>query len=193
MSAVLRGGFSRGTVELCYATVSAAGGWYVGGLLGESKTSTVTSCYATGTVTGDGDVGGLVGRVEASTIASCYATGAVTGDEYAGGLVGYNYGGTFTSCYWNQDTSGQETSPGSSGGRTTAAMTYPYASDTYVGWNFTTVWAEDVASTVNNGYPYLRGNTPIMPHPADLNKDFFIGLSEKPSPTLRAGSREAIP
>jgi hypothetical protein len=34
-------------------------------------------------------------------------------------------------------------------------MTYPYATNTYVGWDFEYTWAEDVNNAVNDGYPYL--------------------------------------
>ena len=35
-------------------------------------------------------------------------------------------------------------------------MTYPYATNTYVGWDFALVWATDTVGDINDGYPYLR-------------------------------------
>jgi hypothetical protein len=51
------------------------------------------------------------------------------------------------------DTADTDSSEGGEG-RTTAQMTYPYADTTYVGWDFTTVWAVDTDGR-NQGYPYL--------------------------------------
>lgn len=73
--------------------------------------------------------------------------------------MGLNDTGLVLSCYWDRESSGRN---GSSGGvgRTTAEMTYPYAVNTYEGWNFTDVWVADTDYTLNNGYPYLLSNIP---------------------------------
>ncbi len=173
----LAGSVDGGTVTLCYATGAIVGDWFAGGLVGENKSGTVASCYAACAVSGDGDIGGLVGRIDNGTCTFCYAAGTVTGNVDVGGFAGYNYNGTVSSCYWDISLSGQLTSAGGEE-RTTAEMTYPYAAGTYEGWNFATVWAEDVDGNLNGGYPYLRDNVPSLPHPADRNKDFRMAMGE---------------
>ncbi|OQB37942.1 MAG: hypothetical protein BWY09_01478 [Candidatus Hydrogenedentes bacterium ADurb.Bin179] len=173
----LAGSVDGGTVTLCYATGAIVGDWFAGGLVGENKSGTVASCYAACAVSGDGDIGGLVGRIDNGTCTFCYAAGTVTGNVDVGGFAGYNYNGTVSSCYWDIGLSGQLTSAGGEE-RTTAEMTYPYAAGTYEGWNFATVWAEDVDGNLNGGYPYLRDNVPSLPHPADRNKDFRVVMGE---------------
>jgi hypothetical protein len=42
-------------------------------------------------------------------------------------------------------------------GRSTAAMIAPHAPDTFVGWDFSAVWAADAELVQNDGYPYLLG------------------------------------
>ncbi|OQB39574.1 MAG: The GLUG motif protein [Candidatus Hydrogenedentes bacterium ADurb.Bin179] len=151
----LVGTSNNGTVTSCYARGAVSGNNLVGGLIGRIQYDTVTSCYATGAVSGNSDVGGLIGNIANGTVTSCYATGAVSGNNDVGGLVGYIYNSTVSSCYWDMETSSQSISSGGDG-RITTEMTYPYAANTYVGWDFTTVWAADTDSSVNSGYPYLR-------------------------------------
>lgn len=40
--------------------------------------------------------------------------------------------------------------------RNTDEMTWPYAANTYAGWDFDEIWAEDQSYSVNDGYPYLQ-------------------------------------
>ena len=141
-----------GTVSSCYTTGAVTGVYIVGGLVGLNA-SVISSSYATGTVTG-AYVGGLLGTNLGGTVTSCYATGAVVGKQVVGGLVGDQDQGTVISSYWNVTTSGRTASAGGEG-RTTDQMTYPYAANTYVGWNWATVWLADVDYSVNAGYPYL--------------------------------------
>ncbi len=172
-------GFNLGTIRSCCAKNTVEGGNYVGGLVGSDRQGTVISCYATGTVEGSEYVGGLAGESWGSTITSCYAAGFVSGSDMAawiGGLIGRNYHepSTVTSCYWDKDATGQSHSAGGEG-RTTDEMTYAYAENTYVDWDFTAVWKADTDYSVNYGYPYLR---PKVPHPGDINGDFRMVLSE---------------
>ncbi len=174
-------GSNSGTVESCYTTDTVTGrNNYIGGLVG-SNSGVVMTCYTTGSVLGVQHIGGLVGS-NSNTVMSCYATGVVTGDYDVGGVAGSN-SGTVTSCYWDMDTSGLLWSAVGEG-RTTAEMVYPYAGNTYVGWDFLTVWDDDTDHNTNNGYPYLRDQgsegegEPSVPHPADLNIDFRIVMSE---------------
>ena len=39
-------------------------------------------------------------------------------------------------------------------------MILPYSGDTYSGWNFSTIWGDDVTS-INSGYPVLKLTTGI--------------------------------
>jgi hypothetical protein len=140
------------TIVKCFATGNVTGGAFVGGLVGENSgnQSTNTDSYATGAVTGTGGyVGGLVGRnFFGPTVTNCYSIGRVTG---TGGLIGgKDSGGTVTSSYWNTETSSQGSSTGGVG-KTTVEM---QTQETFVGWDFVTIW--DIDSAENNGYPFLR-------------------------------------
>jgi len=135
------------------------GGW--GGLVGSTGGGGVISnSFATGTVSGPGNIGGLVGyHTQGATVTNSYAIGLVdnTGTGDAGGLIGVldNNPGPTTNSYWNTETSEITTSEGGVG-RTTDQMTYPYATNTYETWDFAVIWAEDVDSDINNGYPYFN-------------------------------------
>lgn len=148
-----------GTITLCYATGTTKGYQSVGGLVGYTGDD-ISESYATGAVIGDLSVGGLVGETaERGSITLCYSVGPVTGDIKVGGLVGYNYNNRITMCYWDLDTSGQSNSDGGKG-LTTDEMTYPYGDSIYAEWDFVVVWATDMDSSVNSGYPFLRLNPP---------------------------------
>ncbi len=147
--------YGNGTVVSCYATGSVSGNTHIGGLIGYNHLGSVSSCYARGNVSGEDYVAGFVGTNSGSTITFCYATGAVSSAFRVGGFAGPFSSGTITSSYWNVQTSGQSTSGGGDP-RTTADMTHPYGSTTYVGWDFSTIWAADTDYAVNGGYPYLR-------------------------------------
>ncbi|GEM_PF-867802 len=183
--------YASGMISSCYATGTVSGNDYVGGFAGYNSVyagdGRITSSYATGTVSGNNYVGGFIGYHYRdnwdSTINYCYATGAVTGFFNTGGLIGYDFlyvpqeegegegdykkqsKGVTSSCYWNMESTKQNSSAGGFG-RTTDDMTYPYAEDTYEGWDFGEVWAADTDHTVNKGYPYLVGNSPCVFTPA---------------------------
>ncbi|NLV44172.1 MAG: hypothetical protein GXY07_06705 [Candidatus Hydrogenedentes bacterium] len=146
---------NMGAISRCYAEGAvSAGGSIAGGLVGQNK-GRLTSCYARGATSGYNDVGGLVGYNYGGTVTYSYSTGVVANTEgNIGGLVGANDSGTVTSSYWDTDLSGWTTSAGGTG-RTTDEMTYPYAVNTYVGWDFTTIWASDADYSMNDGYPFL--------------------------------------
>lgn len=95
-------GDSRGTIITnSYVLGSVSGTDIVGGLVGQNADSgTITNSYATGTVSGQSSVGGLVGgNYSSGTITNSYAFGSVIGTSYIGGLVGRNYYGTITNSY----------------------------------------------------------------------------------------------
>ncbi len=173
----LVGRANGGVVSYCHAGGAVSGDYYVGGLVGYGDLEAeIASCYARGAVDGGTNIGGLVGHLHNGRVTSCYATGAVSGTASTGGLVGTGYG-TVSSSYWNRTTTGQETSEGGEG-RTTKGMTYPYGVNTYVGWAFDTVWTADESYLMNDGYPYLLETPPAPPHPADLDTNFRVAMSE---------------
>jgi hypothetical protein len=138
---------------------STGSGIHTGGLVGYLySSSSLTNCWVSGTVNGQGHTGGATGYNNGSTITNCFSYAAVTGDGvYVGGLAGRN-NSDVTNSYWDTQVSGVP-EPGAGDGRTTEEMTYPSAADTYVDWNFSTIWVEDPDigfGHFNNGYPYLK-------------------------------------
>jgi hypothetical protein len=142
------------TSEFNYATGQVKGRNCVGGLIGRiaEKEGAVRNSYARGSVTGESQAGGLAGS-NSGTIDKTYTTGKVTGNSNAGGLAGSG-NGIVSASYWDIQTSGQVVSAGGTG-RNTDPMTYPYASDTYSGWDFTSTWKADQSPFQNSGYPML--------------------------------------
>ncbi|MBM4404552.1 MAG: hypothetical protein FJ042_09280, partial [Candidatus Cloacimonetes bacterium] len=63
--------------------------------------------------------------------------------------------------------------------RITEQMTYPYAANTYVGWDFNNIRAADVDHTINDGYPYLREM------PVSIEEDTVSVSSVSLVPTIR--------
>jgi hypothetical protein len=137
------------------ATGNVKGRNYVGGLTGRvaAQGTKVHNSYARGSVEGVANVGGLAGH-NGGLVENSYATGRVNGTSHAGGLAGSG-SGTVAGSYWDIQTTGQPASAGGFG-RNTDPMTYPYAADTYTGWDFSQVWQADLAPSKNNGYPYLK-------------------------------------
>lgn len=161
-----------------------------GGLIGFLSTNgTVTSSYATGSVTATNNgthVAGLVGRCNSANIRQSYAVGRVNAQNNVGGLVGAEAGTTTTESYWNTQTTQQQDSAGGSG-RNTEEMTYPYADNTFNGWDFNQTWAADEGGNINDGYPYLRdmpglgSDLPAIasnPNPAHDSTDVSINLTQ---------------
>jgi len=179
-------GGNSGTITNCYSTGNVTGNWSTGGLVGYSIDGFITNSYSTGTVIGNWSTGGLVGvnGYNGGTITNCYSTGNVTGEGInTGGLVGSN-SGAITNSYWNIEISGQTTSAGGEG-RTTDEMTYPYAGNTYVYWDFELVWLEDINYEHNNGYPYIREDAEIGIDEDDdelINQHSALKISNYPNP-----------
>ena len=147
-----------GLIGRCYTTGPVSGTENLGGMIGYAMNVQMTSCYARGSISGNRIVGGLIGSNTGGSNATCYAAGVVTWHEMTGGLIASNDDDTVSGSYWNTEVSTQASSDGGAG-RTTDEMTYAYAANTYVLWDFSGVWAEDTDSTVNGGYPYLRTYT----------------------------------
>ncbi|MDA0524439.1 Ig-like domain repeat protein [Methanococcoides alaskense] len=147
-------GYSEGSVDQSYSTGSVTGFVDIGGLVGWNYYGSVTQSYSTSSVVGGGTdsrAGGLVGE-NAGPVDSSYSTGSVVGNgANVGGLIGQNYD-SVTKSHWDTETSGLSTSAGGTG-NTTAEMNLQA---TYVGWDFTSLWA--IASANNGGYPCLLSN-----------------------------------
>lgn len=119
---------------------------------------TFNNCYTNVDINGNDIVGGFVGKTyDYIFYKNCYSRGYVTGSSNVGGFIGYQDSPSTTvieNCYWDTEVSGLLTSDGGEG-RTTAEMTLPYTGNTYNGWDFGTVWADDVFN-LNDGYPMLQ-------------------------------------
>jgi hypothetical protein len=174
-------GESRGSVTNCFSTGSAKGYWLVGGLIGLNYNSVIKS-YSNVIVEGNNDIGGLIGQTWGGNISNSYATGSVRGNAnlagfigllggsaivdkchavgavignigstFKGGFIGYMFTGSITNCYWDMETSEQVTSAAATG-KTTAEMK---TLGTFSNWDFVTTPVWKIATSENNGYPYL--------------------------------------
>lgn len=134
-------------------------GSITGGMVGYlAAGSLLSNSYCTGSADGISHIGGLTGYNHDSEINNCYSLCEVTGSgPYLGGLVGRS-DGSITNSYWDTDVSGVP-GPGLGDGRTTDEMTYAYAENTFVDWDFENTWVQDPDigfGQWNNGYPYLE-------------------------------------
>jgi len=146
----------QSTIYGCYSEGSVAGEQYVGGLVGNIGSVLIRDSHSASNVTGVNHVGGLVGIIWGDVL-RCYSIGSVSGTTNVGGLIGTRaISGYVALSYWNIETSGQSQSQGGFG-RTTESMTFPYAENTFVNWDFEDVWGADEEYNVNYGYPYVRG------------------------------------
>ena len=165
------------TIDKCYSRVDLQGNQYIGGLVGYQSNSTINNSHRSGLVSGNNIVGGLVGHQYLSFINNSFSASLVNAIHVAGGLVGGRYDSTSTSSYWDTEISGQTTSAGGEG-RSTEQMTYPFDADTYVGWDFSIIWAYDADHSINDGYPYLREM------PVSIEDNTSSGSSVSQVPTL---------
>lgn len=124
--------------------------------------SVIENCYSISAVhaTGIGFLGGLVGFNEGS-VSNCYAAGTLTGpDYYRAGLVGGSMSAITNSFYDSATTGMSDTDRGTP--KTTSEMKTK-TTFTDAGWDFagettngsSDLW--DIESTINDGYPYLKG------------------------------------
>ncbi len=173
-------GVNDGTIKESYVKNSFITGYQmIGGISGDNF-GTIKNSYTNPStlIEGESFIGGLVSE-NFGLIEDCYSAAEVVGIEVEppptisgrveerlnksarthvvnsiGGLIG-NCAGTVINSYWDTETSGQSNSAGGEG-RTTGEMTYPYAVNTYVDWDFDSVWRGDKFSSENDGYPYHR-------------------------------------
>jgi len=154
--------FGSATIQSActYGSVTGTGS-QIGGLVGyHHNTPAIDNTFSRAAVSGLDQVGGLVGYASGH-IQRSYSTGTVAGTgANVGGFLGQAAGGTRTHNYWDTGTSGWDTSAGGTGviGRDTTEMIHPHAVNTYVDWDFETLWTADSEGR-NGGYPYLAGLT----------------------------------
>jgi hypothetical protein len=162
-------GVGAARIEKSYATGSVAGGTdsILGGLAGSLDGGTLEESFATGSVgvDGVGTAGGLLGllRGDDTVVRESFSLGRVEGADGSilGGLLARREGGAMIRNYWDIEKSGLTQSVGGGGaiGATTVAMTFPFAPDAYLGWDFDAVWDGGDATHLNNGYPFHRWQT----------------------------------
>lgn len=164
--AELRYSFSTGEVH---------GSHQVGGLAGhmgpQNMQTLITDCYSHASVSGISQVGGFIGHREHGNIRRSYSNGHVTGTgNNIGGFIGRITSGSALFSYYDIEASGQATSPGGHG-RTSDDMTWPYnPENTYIGWNFATIWEINE----NNIYPVFQ-NTSKYNQPVNLSISMLHG------------------
>jgi hypothetical protein len=170
----LIGNSTGSAVNLSYNSGEVSGEEAVGGLAGHITTTSINNSYNIGSVVADEYVGGLIGIIEyASPVTHCYSNGSVIGVNNSGGLIGHiGNDPEVINSYWDTVTSGQSTSAGGEG-RTTEEMTYPYAQNTYMDWDFEEIWAADEDYSVNDGYPYLQDLIP----PVSADDDMLVSAT----------------
>jgi len=175
-------------IEKSFSTADIIGIDNLGGITGENCRATVTYCYAKGIINGERYVGGIVGSNKfSSSINSCYSIAQVDCNYSAGGLLGYLYDSSINDCYWNLETSNQINGVGFGNDdgtfcRTTDEMTYPYAENTYVGWDFEEIWQTDENYEYNNGYPYLFASEPVNVNEECIMNNGQWKISNFPNP-----------
>ncbi len=202
-------GFNGGDVEQSYSTgeVRVTGGGdgdsYSGGLIGYNGfLGYLSSSYSTAeiSVRGGGNrnnyIGGLIGyNAVFGFVVDTYSTGEVSvrggggGENYEGGLIGYNPIGIVINSYWNTETSGLDHSAGGEG-RTTEEMTWEYAGNTYINWDFENTWLDGDHEFVedhegNTGYPALREEDEDPPEMWISADDDILTESGSPGDTIK--------
>nr|WP_247886429.1 MBG domain-containing protein [Azospirillum brasilense] len=140
----LVGGLNGGIVENSYFIGTVSGGFFVGGLVGESQSpmDQIRRSYAVASVTAtENSAGGLVGDSYAQ-IDQSYASGRVTGASNVGGFIGRHYEGDITNSYWDTQTSGQQNGVGDATVTGLTGLTTAEArqASSYVGWDFAKDW-----------------------------------------------------
>lgn len=153
---------SASNVSRCYVNMEIApSSDLVGGLAGKSHSGCVFSnCHADVWFSGalEGYASGLIGDVYGTQIINCYSR-CVQNDAGCMSALGILADDcTVTNSYYNSELMTPELpfNYDASAARTTAQMTWPYDSNTYVGWDFDNVWLSDSNSTICSGYPRLR-------------------------------------
>jgi len=163
--------FSKGSIS---STSDQVGGFISATGVFEGCNSEFINLYANMDIIGNDIVAGFISNIKSNTdVENCYFAGQVTGNSNVSGFIGSIDSlntVTVNNCYWDTETSGIDSSAAGEG-RTTAEMTLPYSGNTYVGWDFSTVWRDDVINQ-NNGYPTFQWVSGIEENDDD---DFVAG------------------
>lgn len=165
------------TAQNSHASGNVRAMYPVGGFAGGISNSTVSNCYSTGNVFGSISGGGFAGSISnsGSLVQNCYSIGLVSiPDGESGGFSGAGSSTSSLNCYWDMDSSGCSTSV-SGEGRNTIQMTSPADPQTYVNWDFETVWNWNNGPA--GGYPGLS------PLPVDIDDPIAPSL---PAIAIRA-------
>jgi hypothetical protein len=150
-------GSNSGNIKQSFANGDAKTGQKgsVGGLVGDN-TSVITNSYAHGDVSGGWFTGGLVGESFEGEVSSSYSTGSVSGNTSTGGLIGgYPNRSEFRKNYWDSQKSGQQEDSGNGDfdgieSLTTDEMQGQSAEQTMEGLDFEETW-----KAVMEEYPAL--------------------------------------
>ncbi len=163
---------------------------YVGGVVGDNGGGVMImhSHVNISGVSGAGVGGGLVGENHGFVIRS-YSTGSVPSGPGKGGLVGHDAGsGGNSGSFWDTQTSGNSGSDGGTGKSTAELKNVVTFTDTETAglstaWDFVHNPNDDIDTNdpwninplINQGYPYLVGQTPGLPD------TFLTSLPQNPT------------
>lgn len=163
---------AKGKVILCSYDIDYANA-ELGGFIAGYDGGTMENCYFNGELVASGydvynwnGIGGFASYLYGNII-NCYSACRMqvdlTGEPIVHGFVGYDGTDAITSSYYDMSLAGFE--DGSSViPKTTAEMTYPYdtsVSQTYVDWDFGSIWHHDYRGSLNDGYPQFEITAPL--------------------------------
>ena len=194
--------FSSGMIVGCSNTGTVSGGYYVGGIVGQTADNNILeSCYNTGSIINNSalanpcSIGGVVGHFGGSYLNDCYNVGEITiaagiSSVYSGAIAGNApsrvtkeirnicfVGAEPSEAFGNVHLETAEATPLTatelkSSATVTALNDYPEP------WSlYKVTWAEDSGST-NGGYPVIQSVTAIPSFYAEL-KSFAVTLNGK--------------
>lgn len=150
--------YSSGKISSCFTNGVVSSLSYAGGLAGFNE-GLISNSYSLSDVISLASsteivYGGFVSN-NSGTINNSYSIGRVIYEDREDPTdKGFSSNSVSATNYWDVNTSLQTTSGGGAIGKTTQEMK---TQNTFVGWDFTDIWAIDL--NVNNGYPYLRNNS----------------------------------
>ncbi|MDD4309765.1 MAG: FN3 associated domain-containing protein [Candidatus Cloacimonetes bacterium] len=159
----LIGRISASNVTSCFSRVEMAiGNGLAGGLAYISTSgSVISNCYSEVWFEGGLDAYsfGLIAFAYGTHFINCYSRSVQNNTECFAALAYLEEGSTISGCCYNSELMTPDVNNSWEIGRTTEQMTYPYGNtinDTYAGWDFQSIWMEDVNGISNLGYPMLR-------------------------------------